>query len=429
VRRAFRPGGEGAATAAAGGLATLRPRDPCLLAVGGPDAASVRGRLDALASLTAAGSRSEGIEQLACRLADELPPDCAVRCAIVASTAAEARDGIADAARALEGHGLSVSGRAFVGFGKGLRIGLLFPGQGAPVRTGAGGLGERLPEAAEILARAGLPADPAEVADEKVQLSVIASSLAALAALRALGVEASVALGHSLGELTALHWAGALGAEALLCLAEARGAAMAGPAVAKGAMATVQADDRALAELTRDRDVTVACLNSPRQRVVSGGPDEIQDLVDEARKGGIRAARLDVVGAFHSPLMRPAVAAFERSLAAERFEPLRRRVVSSVTGGELEPGADLRSLLARQIVDPVRFSEAGGVFAREADLMIEVGPGRILSRLMAEIGGPSAVSMRAGERSSAGLIEAGAAAFAAGAPVAVRRLTKPGAVA
>jgi enediyne polyketide synthase len=297
------------------------------------------------------------------------------------------------------------------------------------VRTDAGGLGERVPEAAEILARAGLPADPAEVADEKVQLSVVASSLAALAALHALGVEATIAAGHSLGELTALHWAGALDADALLRLAGARGAAMTGPAVAKGTMATVLADDRALVELTSGRNVTVACLNSPRQRVVSGGLDEIQEFVDKARESGIRATRLDVIGAFHSPLMRPAVADFERSLEAERFEPLRRRVISSVTGGELESGADLRSLLARQIVDPVRFSEAGSAFAAEADLMLEVGPGRILSRLMAEIGGPPAVSMRVGERSSAGLIEAGAAAFAAGAPVAVGRLTKLGAVA
>ena len=394
---------------------------PSLIAVGGPDAATVRRRLE---SLIAAGGSPESIEQLASRLADEIPAECAVRCAIVASTAEEVSDGIADAARALEGHGLSVCGRAFVGFGMGLRIGLLFPGQGAPVRTDAGGLGERVPEAAEVLARVGLPADPAEVADEKVQLSVIASSLAALAALRALGVEASVALGHSLGELTALHWAGALDGDALLRLADARGAAMAGPAVAKGTMATVRADDRTLSELTRGREVTVACFNSPRQRVVSGGLGEIEELVGEARESGVRVARLDVVGAFHSPLMQPAVAAFERSLEAERFEPLRRQVISSVTGGELEPGADLRSLLARQIVDPVRFSEAGSVFAGEADLMLEVGPGRILSRLMAEIGGPPAVSMRVGERSSAGLVEAAAAAFAAGAPVAVGRLTK-----
>jgi enediyne polyketide synthase len=194
-------------------------------------------------------------------------------------------------------------------------------------------------------------------------------------------------------------------------------------------MATVQAPDRALAELTRGREVTVACLNSPRQRVVSGGVDEIQGLVDEARESGIRATRLDVVGAFHSPLMRPAVAIFERSLELERFEPLRRRVISSVTGGELEPTADLESLLARQIVDPVRFCEAGSAFAREADLMLEAGPGRILSRLMAEIGGPPVVSMRVGERSSTGLVEAGAAAFAAGAPVVVRRLAQLGAMA
>lgn len=396
------------------------PEHPLLLTLGGADSAAVRAQLHALAQLVEAGA---SLDAVAVRLRESRRPGGAgVRCAIVAADRAQLREGILAAESALGEPGLRLGERVCVGRGEALRIGFLFPGQGAPVRIEAGGIAERLPETAARFAAAALPASPAEVPDELVQLSVIASSLAALDALRALGVKARLALGHSLGELTALYWAGALDAAALLRLARVRGRAMTARAAARGAMATIEADDAALGGLLDGSGVVVACFNSPRQRVVSGEAEAVDAVVRRARERGLRAKRLRVVGAFHSPLMRPAAAAFERCLAGERLAPPGRAVISSVSGQALPRDADLRALLGEQILKPVRFAEAAQSAAGEVDLWIEAGPGKTLTGLIAETTGVPAVPLRVGQRSSAGLAAVAAAAFAAGAPVDAERL-------
>jgi enediyne polyketide synthase len=118
-----------------------------------------------------------------------------------------------------------------------------------------------------------------------------------------------------------------------------------------------------------------------------------------------------------------AVPVFARELERERLEPLRRRVVSTVTGAALPPDEDLRALLTRQITDPVRFAEAAAVVAAEAEVLIEVGPGKILSGLV----DAPAVPMKAGEGSALGLLEAAAAAHAAGARLKALPETRRGA--
>jgi enediyne polyketide synthase len=368
-----------------------------LLPVAATGASAVRARLAALRADAAAGTALDG---MVAQLLARLPARPSIRCAIVASTPAEAAAGAAAAERGLGRPGVGRHGTAFVGISAAPRIAFLFPGQGAPVRARAGDL-------------------PAE----EVQLAVVEASLSALRALRDLGVEADVALGHSLGELTALHWAGAFGADALLRLARGRGRAMTRQASSAGAMATVRCDDTALAGLTDGIDVTIACYNAPRQRVVSGAVDAVEQLIARARQRGVRVARLNVVGAFHSPLMHPALPVFDRQLAGERLRRPQRRVYSSVTGGELRGDTDLRRLLTRQIADPVRFEQPARAVAEEVDLALEVGPGRILAGLVAEVSDTTVVSTRTGERGEdRGLVEAAAAAFAAGAPVPVERL-------
>lgn len=393
--------------------------DTWLLPVGTADRGAMGRRLAELRRALSALDAPSGVAQLSERLTAELPRAPAVRCAVVAADPADALDAVDVAERRLAEPGLTIGGHAFVGSGSRLRIGFLFPGQGAPVRTDAGAVGERIPAARAAFAQANLPRAAQAVPPEQVQLSVVACSLGALDALRALRVEAGVALGHSLGELTALHWGGAFGRAALLRLARARGHAMTTCASARGGMATVRGDAAAVAELTQGLAVTVACYNAPRQHVVSGAAEAIDAVVARARQCGRRALRLQVVGAFHSPLMEPAVPVFARTLAAERFAPLERPVISSVTGAPLDPADDPAELLARQIVDPVRFVDAARLLAERCDLLLEVGPGRILAGLVGEIApGVPAVSVRAGEASARGLLDAAAAAFAAGAPVA-----------
>ncbi len=121
--------------------------------------------------------------------------------------------------------------------------------------------------------------------------------------------------------------------------------------------------------------------------------------------------------------MAPAAAGLDRYLAGGQFRPLRRRVLSTVTGDALPADADLRDLLVRQVREPVRFSEALGRLAADVDLLIEVGPGRVLGGLAAGIAPEvPAISLDTDATSLAGLLSTVAAAYVLGAPVQHDRL-------
>ncbi|RFU39025.1 hypothetical protein DZF91_24585, partial [Actinomadura logoneensis] len=213
---------------------TVRPRrlpagglDTEVFVLAAASADALAGKLERLAERAAICSRAEHLD-MAAALADAASvagrrggaePDTAVRAAVVARTPAELAEWARRAsARVREGvpSGL-VSGPGYwLGGGPPGRVGLLFPGQGAPVRTGHGALGTLLPDLEPASpAPSDQPdapgADPHDDVDTAVaQPAVVRSSLAGLRLLDALGVAAAGAAGHSLGEITALCWAGAL---------------------------------------------------------------------------------------------------------------------------------------------------------------------------------------------------------------------------
>src|SRR5262249_5737015 len=121
--------------------------------------------------------------------------------------------------------------------GRRARIGFLFPGQGAPVHLTGGLWRRRFPCVDDLYRSANLPAEADERSTAAAQPAIVASSLGALGVLRQLGIDADVAIGHSLGELTALHWADSWDAETLLRIARLRGRIMAGIQGPAGAMA------------------------------------------------------------------------------------------------------------------------------------------------------------------------------------------------
>jgi enediyne polyketide synthase len=185
-------------------------------------------------------------------------------------------------------------------------------------------------------------------------------------------------------------------------------------------MANIEADEQAFSAIVDGADVAVACFNSPRHRVISGTTDAVDAVISRAReKDGARVVRLRVVGAFHSPLMRETVPVFERDLGKVAFKSLQRPVYSTVTGTEIKPDDDLQALLVRQMVEPVRFLDAAREAAEEADLLIEVGPGRMLSGLVSEFTDVPAIPLRVGHSSPQGLLTAIGAAHAIGVDVRV----------
>lgn len=301
------------------------------------------------------------------------------------------------------------------------RIGYLFPGQGSGRGTSGGALRRRLAEAEEIYTAAALPSTGDMVITEVAQPRIVTGSMAGLRALGGLGLEAAVAVGHSLGEISALHWAGVLDERTLLRVAGVRGQTMAGHS-ASGTMAGLGTTPEAVSDLIAGLPVVIAACNGPEQTVIAGTVDAVQEAGHRAERAGVSWTRLQVSHAFHSPLVAPAADAFVARLAGEDLGPVRRRVVSTVTGEALEAGTDVRELLRRQITEPVLFSQAVNLAAKEVDLFVEVGPGRVLTGLARGITDVPAVALDTDGESLSGLLSVAGAAFAAGAPVRTEAL-------
>jgi enediyne polyketide synthase len=394
-----------------------------LLLLGGPDEESLSAQVDELRG-RAAGASSIGDPALGGAATGD---DEVLRAAVVAGDTEELEGRLGALAEWLVEGGAEPlrtgRGMALGRVQEQPRVGFLFPGQGAPVPNDSGYLREWLPEAAAVYERAPELGAAEEVPPELVQLSVVTASVAGMRALGALGIEAEFGLGHSVGELTALHWAGALDEEAVLRIARRRGKAMTEHATAEGAMANIEAGEETFSRIVDGADVTVAAVNSPRHRVVSGASEEVDAVVARAREeDGTRVVRLRVVGAFHSPLMEEAVPVFEHQLAEESFGRLERKVYSTITGAELQPVADLRALLVDQMTEPVHFLEAARDAIDGTHLLLEVGPGRMLSGLVSEFSDTAAVPLRVGHSSPQGLLTAVGAAYAIGVPVRADRL-------
>jgi enediyne polyketide synthase len=296
------------------------------------------------------------------------------------------------------------------------RLGFLFPGQGAPCRPDGGAWRRRFANLAALMA--GLPAvgGSGSVGTELVQPAVIAASLAALEVLQSAGITASVATGHSLGEIASLAWAEALDPQAALELAALRGAIMARDATPNGSMLRVALAPDDAERLAQEVDAVVACRNGPAEAVLSGQPNAISLAVERCRSCGIDASRLAVSHAFHSRDMSPACDPLARALATIPFRPIRRNVISTVTGSRLSAQQDPRELLADQLVSPVLFDSALELVAAQSDILLEVGPGQGLTRLASNCG-IAALSVDAFSDSLRPLLATIAALFTAGVDI------------
>lgn len=384
------------------------------------DIAQLEDQIERLLEYANRLSRSE-LTDLAMRLSETLRP-LPVRAAVVASSASELsgrlevlRSRARSGAKLIDPHG----GIFLCTDQSSARIGFLFPGQGSPSYKDGGAWRRRFDFVEDLYAHAEKEWRGDGVSTEVAQPAIIASSVAALRVISRLGIAASVAVGHSLGEFTALHWAGSLDETSLVRIARARGRAMAqvdGPA---GAMLSVAADRQAVEQILNGERVVIAGLNSPTQTVLSGEANEISAVARRAEVHGLRTTSLRVSHAFHSPLVASAATRLSAHLERENFGPLQRRVFSTVTGLYLNGDTDLRALLREQVTSPVRFMEAvDAAGAAGVDLWLEVGPGQTLCGLIGEFRNEPAIALDAGGTSIRGLLNSIGACFCLGARVA-----------
>ncbi|MFJ9521748.1 SDR family NAD(P)-dependent oxidoreductase [Kitasatospora sp. NPDC101801] len=395
-------------------------QDVELLLVDAGSMAELRGRVARLAALSPRLSFAE-LGDLAATLQQELA-DRPIRAAVVASSPEQAEQRFAKLLTLLDSGARSVldpNGGVYLGNSALTpRIGFLFPGQGAGRRGDGGAVRRRFASVDELYRTHALPTGGDQVATAVAQPRIVTASVAGLRVLSALGIEAVGAAGHSLGEVTALHWAGAMDETALLRVAAARGRIMADASDGNGTMAGIAAEAALVTPLLTGEPVVIAGYNSPSQTVVSGPVDAVERVCAKAAAAGFGTARINVSHAFHSVAVAPAAEGLRAHLATETFAPLTGRMFSTVTATELPSDVDPVELLTRQVLDPVRFDEAVRELAAEVDLLVEVGPGRVLRGLAAEIA-PTVptVSLESDSTSLAGLFAAVAAAFTLGAPV------------
>ncbi|MCI0461425.1 MAG: type I polyketide synthase [Gemmataceae bacterium] len=394
-------------------------QDAELLLLSAADAEALRRQVEQLLTFAAQLSRAE-VADLAAQLERTLT-EGPVRAAVVASRPAELASRL-EMLRSWIVNGVSkrLEPRAGVFLATGHtapRLGFLFPGQGSPTYREGGAWCRRFDFVGQLYACANLPCDGDSRATAVAQPAIVTASLAALRVLDQFGLWAERTVGHSLGELVALHWAGAFDEDALLRIARARGQAMTLPGSAAGAMASIAAGQHEVAALLNGEPVRPAGLNSPRQTVISGEATAVATVVARARARGLNAVSLPVSHAFHSPLMASAAPTLAAHLAGEDFRPLQRAVLSTITGTLLTPDEDLRALLVQQLTTPVRFLEAVTAAGSGVDLWLEAGPGHVLSGLVAECTETPVVALDAGSSSLKGLLEAVGAAFVLGAPV------------
>lgn len=291
----------------------------------------------------------------------------------------------------------------------GLPRAVLFPGQGAQSVGMAGDWVEAHPAAKALFDRAAeiLGYDlldlcrqgPVEKLNTTAvsQPGILVTSLAALEVLRSRDADAlsavEITAGLSLGEYTALVFAGAIDFDAAVRLVEVRGRAMQDCAERRpGAMVAVLGLEReplaALCAEHRGSDVLeIANVLCPGNIVVSGTADACRRLAAAAAAAGaMKCVPLDVAGGFHTVLMQPAVERLAEALGRTEVGRPRLPVVSNVDARPHVEPAEIKDLLARQVVGVVEWNASMAyILSTGVRSMLEVGPGRVLRGLMKRI--------------------------------------------
>src|ERR1041384_547681 len=276
----------------------------------------------------------------------------------------------------------------------------IFPGQGSQYV----GMGKSLPphsaQARELYRKADeivgypLSAVSFDGPEEKLrqtnitQPAIFVHSIALTRMLE--GGEAGMAAGHSLGEYSALVYAGALTFEDGLKLVKLRGELMlrAGQLRPGTMAAVIGLGATAVEELCAEAGVVqCANFNSPGQIVISGSVDGVRRAMELARARGAKLVKeLVVSGAFHSELMGSARDEFRSALQSAPISDARIPVYANVSARPVRKADEIRTLLGEQLTSPVRWEESILRMAGDgAKTFVEIGPGKVLQGLVKRI--------------------------------------------
>ncbi|MFO0841878.1 MAG: ACP S-malonyltransferase [Gemmataceae bacterium] len=284
----------------------------------------------------------------------------------------------------------------------------LFPGQGAQTVGMAAGLCQTLPAARALFDRASavLGYDlldvctngPKEKLDSTAvsQPAIYVASLAALEQLKqtepAAIDECVACAGLSLGEYTALTFAGSLSFDDGLRLVRKRGEAMqaAADATPSGMVSILLLEQPQVEQLVEQASakglLRIANYLCPGNLVVSGESAACEEVARLAAAANARAMPLAVAGAFHTPIMQPAVGQLTAALEGVTLQPMLVPVWANVTARPYDEVSQVKPTLARQVVEPVLWEKTmRGLLETGVEKFVEVGPGRVLAGLLKRI--------------------------------------------
>jgi len=227
------------------------------------------------------------------------------------------------------------------------------------------------------------------------QPAILVTSIALVEAAREAGwnAQTAAAAGLSLGEYTALVFAGCLALEDAIMLVHRRGTYMreAGRKNPGGMLSVIGLDETVIAGIVKTASaqgvICAANLNCPGQVVLSGQKPALEAAEKLAsERGAMKTVFLNVDGAFHSPLMQEAADALARDLASVKIAAPRLPFVPNVTGEVTGDPETIRRLLAAQVTSSVLWEKSvRTIAALGVTGFTEIGPGRVLTGLARRI--------------------------------------------
>ena len=224
------------------------------------------------------------------------------------------------------------------------------------------------------------------------QPAILTTSVAIYRLLKEKGYQPDIVAGLSLGEYSALVAAGAISFEDALALVAKRGEFMetAAPAGVGKMVAVMNTDPRLIEEICQKASskgiVSPANYNTPTQIVIGGEVEAVDYAVELLKEAGVRKLiELKVSGPFHTAILKPASEKLALELDKIDFRPFELPLISN-TSAKVMKNDEVKGLLTRQVMEPVRFYESVETMQKlGATRFIEVGPGRVLSGFIKKI--------------------------------------------